>query len=156
MRHVISILVEDRFGALSRIVELFTSRGYNLESISSGECEEKGTHRLTLVCTGEDRTIQQIIKLLKQIVYVVDVTDLTPRHSISRELVLVKMLIDNKSRSEILELINAYQGTIIEMNTTSVSFEAVGSAVQLDGLIDVFRQYKIVELARTGEAGIHR
>lgn len=156
MRHVISIVVEDQSGALARIVELFTSRGYNLESICSGVAEEAGIHRLTLVTQGDDRKIRHIMRLLNNIVYVLDVTHLDPSISISQELMLMKLRISPKIRSEILQLIEAFGGDIIEMNTETVSFQVIGSASKLDGVVETFRDYKIIEMARTGEAAIHK
>ncbi len=156
MKHVISIVVEDHPGALARIVELFTSRGYNLESICSGEAERTGIQRVTLVTTGDDRKIGHIIKLLNNIVYVFEVTDLNPAASISRELMLMKVKINTEIRSQVLQLIDAYAGSIIEMNHQAVSFHVLGRASKLDGLTQVFREFEIIEMARTGEAAIHK
>ena len=156
MRHVISIVIEDQSGALARIVELFTSRGYNLESICSGEAEEVGIHRLTLVTRGDDRKIRHIIRLLNNIVYVIQVTHLNPADSISQELMLMKLEISPKSRSQVLQLIEAFGGTVIEMNLHTVSFQVVGQASKLDGIAQTFRDFTIVEMARSGEAAIHK
>lgn len=156
MRHVISIVVEDQSGALARIVELFTSRGYNLESICSGEAEEVGIHRLTLVTEGDDRKIRHIIRLLNNIVYVVEVTHLDPTESISQELMLMKLKINPRIRGQVLQLIEAYGGTVIEMTPDTVSFRVLGRASKLDGVTQTFREFKIIEMARTGEAAIHK
>ncbi len=156
MRHVISIVVEDQSGALARIVELFTSRGYNLESICSGVAEEEDIHRLTLVTSGDDRKIRHIIRLLNNIVYVVKVTLLNPAESISQELMLMKLKINPKIRGQILQLVEAFGGTVIEMNTETVSFQVIGDASKLDGVTKTFREFKIIEMARTGEAAIHK
>ena len=156
MKHVISILMEDKQGALARITELFTSRGYNVDSICSGEAEKEGTHRLTLVTSGDDRKIRQIIKLLENIVYTFEVTHLKPTDSIALELMLMKVAIDSKNRGQILQLISAFDGSIIQMDGKSVSIRVLGSASQLDGVSSVFREFEIIELARTGEAAIHR
>lgn len=156
MRHVISIVVEDQSGALARIVELFTSRGYNLESICSGVAEESGIHRLTLVTRGDDRKIRHIVRLLNNIVYVLDVTVLDPAVSISQELMLIKLKISSKNRGQVLQLIEAYQGKVIELNTETLSFSVIGSASKLDGVAATFREFTIIEMARTGEAAIHK
>ncbi|MCP4750339.1 MAG: acetolactate synthase small subunit [Proteobacteria bacterium] len=156
MRHVISIVVEDQAGALARIVELFTSRGYNLESICTGEAEKPGIQRLTLITRGDDRKIEHIIRLLNNIVYVFEVSDLHPSESISRELMLMKVKIDYEIRGQILQLIDAYGGTVIEMNPESISFQVTGSASKLNGLTQIFREFEIIEMARTGESAIHK
>jgi len=156
MKYVISILMDDKIGALARITELFTSRGYNVDSICSGEAENIGTHRLTLVTGGDDRKINHIIKLLKNIVYIFEVTLLKPDDSVSLELMLIKVKINPKNRAQIIQLANAYEASIIEMNGKSASFRVVGSASLLDGMTDVFREFEIIELSRTGEAAIHK
>jgi len=156
MRHVISVVVEDKFGALARIVELFTSRGYNLDSVCTGECEKEGTHRISLVATGDDGRIGHIIKLLNNIINVFEVVYLHPDTSISKELMLVKVKIDQKKRGELLQLVDALQGTILELNQESLCFQVVGSASNLDGIVQILREYEIIEMARTGEAAIQR
>ena len=156
MKHVISILVEDRFGALSRVIELFTSRGYNLESVCTGAAEQPDLHRMTLVTEGDDDKIRHILKLLKNIVYVWEVRHLKPAQTISLELMLVKVQARPEKRTEVLTLVQAYQGNLIEMNHESVTFEITGTASKLDGVAEVFREFPILEMARTGEAAIHK
>ncbi len=155
-KHVISILVEDRFGALARVVELFTSRGYNLESVCTGEAERKGVHRMTLVTLGNDDKIQHILKLLKNIIYVWEVRLLSPEQTISRELILLKLKVPKDQRTQILTLIQAYEGNLIEMNQDHITFMVTGSASKIDGVAEVFGDYEIHEMARTGEAAIHK
>lgn len=156
MKHLISIQVKDQFGTLARVVELFTSRGYNLDSVCTGEGETKGTHRITIATGGDDQKIKQILKLLKNIVYVFKVTHLEPSETISAELMLVKIKAEAKARAKALELIQAFDGQVIEMNAQVVSFQIMGSASKLDGASEVFREFEILELARTGEAAIHK
>jgi len=148
--------MDDKSGALARITELFTSRGYNVDSICSGEAENIGTHRLTLVTDGDDQRINHILKLLKNIVYIFEVTLLKPDESVSLELMLIKVKMNSENRAQIIQLANAYEASIIEMNGKSASFRVVGSASLLDGMTAVFREFKIIELSRTGEAAIHK
>jgi acetolactate synthase I/III small subunit len=148
--------MDDKIGALARITELFTSRGYNVDSICSGEAENVGTHRLTLVTGGDDQRINHILKLLKNIVYIFEVTLLKPDDSVSLELMLIKVKMNSENRARIIQLANAYEASIIEMNGKSASFRVVGSASLLDGMTDVFREFEIIELSRTGEAAIHK
>ncbi|MDT8447793.1 MAG: acetolactate synthase small subunit [bacterium] len=156
MKHLISIQVKDQFGTLSRVVELFTSRGYNLDSVCTGEGETKGMHRITIATRGDDKKIKQILKLLKNIVYVFKVTHLEPSQTICAEMMLVKLKADSQNRGHVLELIQAFDGEVIEMNSQVVSFMIMGSAGKLDGASEVFREFEILELARTGEAAIHK
>jgi acetolactate synthase-1/3 small subunit len=156
MKHVISILVEDRVGALARIVELFASREYNLDSICSGESEQHGAHRLTIVTSGDDQKIKHILRLLNNVINVWDVTYMKPSCFITRELMMVKVKNSKEHRATILQLISANQGSIIEMNNETLSFEVLGSASKLDGIHQIFDEFEILELSRTGEAAIHK
>ncbi|OGG96073.1 MAG: acetolactate synthase small subunit [Candidatus Lambdaproteobacteria bacterium RIFOXYD12_FULL_49_8] len=156
MKHLISIQVKDRFGTLARVVELFSSRGYNLDSVCTGEGEEKGTHRIIIATRGDDKKIKQILKLLKNIVYVFKVTLLDPSQTISAELMLVRLRCGADQRMKVLELIKTFEGEVIEMDGKTVSFRVMGSASKLNGATEVFREFEILELARTGEAAIHK
>ena len=155
MKHLISISVKDQFGTLSRIVELFTSRGYNLDSVCSGEDTTPGIHKITIATRGDDKKIKQLLKLLKNIVYVYKVTLLDPSKTISAELMLVKIQVSPEQRTKALELVQAFSGEVVEMTSTLLTFQIVGSASQLDGATEVFREFEILEMARTGEAAIH-
>jgi len=155
MKHLISIQVNDQFGTLSRVVELFTSRGFNLDSVCTGEGEAPGIHRITLATNGDDKKIKQILKLLKNIVYVYKVTHLDPSQTLSAELMLVKIQVDADQRVRALELVQALSGEVLEFNAELLSFQIVGSASKLDGATEIFREFTILELARTGEAAIH-
>lgn len=156
MKRVISILVEDRTGTLARVVELFTSRGYNLDSVCTGESETHGVHRMTIVTDTDEKRINHILKLLNNLVYVREVRLLAPGSTTSAELMLVKLQATAEKRSQVLELVHAYHGQLIEMNHRCISFQLVGSASQLDGAAEVFAEFEILELARTGEAAIHK
>ncbi|MDX2469781.1 MAG: acetolactate synthase small subunit [SAR324 cluster bacterium] len=156
MKHIISILVEDQFGAMARVVELFTSRGYNLDSVCTGESEKAGVHRMTLVTGGDDQKIKKILKLLKNIVYVLEVKLLEPAQTVSLELMVIKIKAGTGKRPQILTLMQAYKGNLIEMNHDFITFETTGSASKLDGVAEVFSDFEIVEMARTGEAAIHK
>ncbi|OGH01662.1 MAG: acetolactate synthase small subunit [Candidatus Lambdaproteobacteria bacterium RIFOXYD1_FULL_56_27] len=156
MKHLISIQVKDRFGTLARVVEMFTSRGYNLDSVCTGESEVPGVHKITLGTSGDDKKIKQILKLLKNIVYVYKVTHLEPEQSFSAELMLVKIKAPETLRSKALELIQSLGGEVLEINHLALTFQITGSASKLDGATEVFREFEILELARTGEAAIHK
>ena len=156
MKHLISIQVKDRFGTLSRVVELFTSRGYNLDSVCTGEGEEKGIHRIIIATRGDDKKIKQILKLLMNIVYVFKVTLLEPSQTIAAELMLVRLKAGAEQKMKVVEMIKAFEGEVIEMDGETVSFRIMGSASKLDGATEVFREFEVLELARTGEAAIHK
>jgi len=154
-RHIISILVADRFGALSRIIEIFGSRGYNLDSISSGSCEEENCQRLTIVCRETDQNIAKIIKLISELVDVYKVSLMDKEISITRELLLAKVSLKPETKNEIFSLLTALKAEVIEIQPKSISFELVGRAAALDQFMESIRPYEIIELSRTGEAAIH-
>ncbi|KAK3586193.1 hypothetical protein CHS0354_013143 [Potamilus streckersoni] len=154
--HVFPMIPSDRFGALSRIIELFASRGYNLDSICSGSCEIPDTQRLTLVTKEDTDKIEKIVKILNGFIDVVEAHVVDPALSHSREMMLMNLEFKSEHRTEIISLIQGNKGEIVEMTPTHISFEVNGSANQLDKLTELFREFNITEMARTGEAAIHR
>ncbi len=158
-KKIISILVEDEFGALSRIIELFGSRGYNLHSICSGEARKKGLQRLTLVCYETDKNIKQIIKLLRNIIYIHDAKIIETDTSIHRELILVKVALEKKTTKELFATIrDGFQELHAEVCITTknwVCFQCMGEELQIDRMVEfIHNRFKILEVSRTGEAAL--
>ena len=154
-KKIISILLEDRFGALSRVIELFGSRGYNLHSICSGESKEEGLQRLTLICFENDKNVQQIIKLLENIVYVYEAKQIDAKKSILRELILVKIKIEKKNTQKIVEDIQKFDGVIRWQNQEFIYFEYLGSGKKINEMLKYFRRFhNIVEISRSGEVAL--
>src|SRR3989304_7874389 len=114
MRHTISILVENKFGVLARVSGLFSSRGFNIESLSVGETTESSVSRMTIVTSGDDQIIEQVIKQLRRLIDVIKVTDLSEENYVEREMVLIKVNSEAKVRSEVLELVDIFRGKIID------------------------------------------
>lgn len=154
-RHVLSILVEDTFGALSRITELFSSRGYNLESICSGSSEEPKVQRLTLVCTEGEESMRKIIQMLKQIIFVYDVKLIKPEDSIQCELMLVKLKLPTQEHAGFLKAVAKFNPKVVHASEQRLCIQTVGLAEQLDQLLHLVRQYPVFRVSRTGEAAIH-
>ena len=159
MKHVLSLKVADHAGTLSRVVELFVSRGYNLDSICSGGCEEGGTQRMTIVTYETDIKLQRMVKLLEQLIDVYEVTVVNASSAVIKELLLVKILFRKSNLGvelrEILSVVNSLKCNLIELNDRSICFEYVGSSKQIDSLVSIFGRYEVAEIARTGEAAIH-
>ena len=156
MRQIIAILVEDKFGALSRIIELFSSRGYNLDSICSGVCEEPNLQRLTLVIEESPEKTDRIVTMLNNVVDVIEAHRVDEKTGVSREMMLAKVQCNGTELNSIKEFLAGKMGHIIDQTNTSLTFEITGTARDLDLALAEIRQYKILELARTGEAAIHR
>lgn len=155
-KQVLSILIEDKFGALSRITELFSSRGYNLNSICSGACEEPNTQRLTLMCNESDENTRKIIQLLKQIIFVYDIKLIETQESIHSELMLVKLELSKDRQADFLKVAAQFNLKVMHSSDQSICVRAVGYAEELDKLLNLVRQYSVLRVSRTGEAAIHR
>lgn len=155
-KHTISILVENKFGALNRIVGLFSARGYNIDSISVGTSEDDSVARVTIVSKGDDDVIEQIIKQLNKFVDVTKVVDLTYDSFVERELVLVKVSANRNSRSELMQISEIFRSKIIDISPRSITIEATGGEQKVDALIKMIAPFGIKEIARTGRVALKR
>lgn len=156
MRHVISMLVENRFGVLSRISGLFSGKGYNLDSICVGETDNPEFSRMTIVTTGDDKVIEQITKQLNKIVNVIKVSDLTVEDHIERELALVKVNCTVNNRSSITQVVDIFQSKIVDISPKTLTVEVVGSNKKVQAFVDMLQPFGIKEIARTGAIALRR
>ncbi|MBX7243907.1 MAG: acetolactate synthase small subunit [Candidatus Sumerlaeaceae bacterium] len=156
MEHLISVLVENRFGVLAHIAGLFSGRGFNIDSLAVGETEDPTVSRMTIVVKGEDTVVEQILKQLNRQVDVISVADLTDKPYIERELLLVKVATTSKNRSEVLEIADIFRTKIVDVQKDSLTIEAVGGGGKLAALLDLLKSFGIKELARTGRIGLAR
>lgn len=156
MEHVISVLVENRFGVLAHIAGMFSGRGFNIDSLAVGETEDPSVSRMTIVVRGDDKIVQQILKQLNRQVDVIKVEDLAQEKFIARELMLLKVETTAKNRGEIIEIADVFRSKIVDVQQKSVTIEASGSGEKLNALLDLLRGYGVKELVRTGRIGIAR
>ena len=156
MRHIISILLENEAGALSRVSGLFSARGYNIESLSVAPTEDPTLSRMTLVTRGNDQIIEQIIKQLNKLVDVVKLLDLTDGPYIEREMALIKVKAINGGREELKRLADIFRGRIIDVTDTSYTIELTGTGNKLDAFIKAIDEDLIIEVVRTGSCGVTR
>jgi len=156
MRHIISILIENESGALSRVSGLFSARGYNIESLTVAPTEDPSLSRMTLVTRGNDDIIEQITKQLNKLIDVVKLIDLAESAHIERELMLVKIKINHENREEIKSLVDIFRGKIIDVTPTSYVVEMTGQSSKLDAFILGFDSGNIIEVVRSGSTGISR
>lgn len=157
MRHIISILMENEAGALSRVAGLFSARGYNIESLTVAPTEDPSLSRMTLVTRGSERVIEQITKQLNKLVDVVRLIDLTEGPHIEREMMLIKVRADGSSaREELKRLVDIFRGHIIDVTDTSYTIEMTGDGQKLDAFIQTLKESDIVETVRSGVSGISR
>lgn len=156
MKHIISVLVENKFGVLARIAGLFSARGFNIKSLSVGETAEPTVSRMTIISSGDDQIIEQVIKQLRRLVDVIKVSDLTEEDYVDREMVLVKVNADAKVRSELMQIIDIFRTKIIDVAPRSFIVEATGDNDKVNALIDLLRPFGIKEIARTGCVAMSR
>ncbi len=157
MRHIISILMENEAGALSRVAGLFSARGYNIESLTVAPTEDITLSRMTVVTWGSDEIIEQITKQLNKLVDVVKLVDLTEGPHIEREMLMIKVRTSsNDSREEVKRLVDIFRGRIIDVTATSYTVELTGAGDKLDAFINAFEKTPILETVRSGVSGISR
>ncbi len=156
MRHIISILMENESGALSRVAGLFSARGYNIESLTVAPTEDPSLSRMTLVTSGNKEIIEQITKQLNKLVEIVKLLDLSEGAHIEREMMLVKVKAERGNREEIKRLVDIFRGSIIDVTDTSYIVEMTGDADKLDAFIKAVHEDLVVEVVRTGPSGIAR
>jgi len=156
MRHIISVLLENEPGALSRVVGLFSARGYNIETLTVAPTEDKSLSRMTIVTTGTDDVIEQITKHLNRLIEVVKVVDLTESPCVERELMLIKVRAVGKDREELKRMADIFRGRVIDVTERTYTIELTGNSGKLDAFIDALDRVAILETVRTGSSGIAR
>lgn len=156
MRRIISVLMENEPGALSRVVGLFSQRGYNIESLTVAPTEEKSLSRLTLTTIGDDKIIEQITKHLNRLIDVVKLVDLTEGAHIERELMLVKVKATGAQRAEIKRCVDIFRGQIVDVSSTVYVIQIAGASDKLDAFLQAVGEASILETVRTGVSGIAR
>jgi acetolactate synthase-1/3 small subunit len=156
MRHIISVLLENEPGALSRVVGLFSARGYNIESLTVAMTEDATLSRMTVVTQGNDDVIEQITKHLNRLIEVVKVVDLTEGAYTERELMMVKVRAVGKEREEMKRMADIFRGSIVDVTEKSYTIELTGDTSKLDAFIGAIDRTAILETVRTGTSGIGR
>nr|MBS0019696.1 acetolactate synthase small subunit [Gammaproteobacteria bacterium] len=156
MRHIISILLENEPGALSRVANLFSARGYNIESLSVAPTEDASLSRMTLVTRGSDEIIEQITKQLNKLVDVIKLQDLTEGTHVEREMMLIKVRAAGQEREEIMRLVDIFRGRILDVANASYLVELTGTGDKLDAFIKAIDHKSIIEVVRSGALGAMR
>ena len=156
MKHIIAVLLENEAGALSRVVGLFSARGYNIESLTVAPTEDASMSRMTIVTTGSEETLEQITKHLNRLVEVVKVVDLTEGAYTDRELMLVKVRAVGKEREEMKRMADIFRGRIVDVTEKSYTIELTGDSSKLDAFLVAIDRAAILETVRTGASGIGR
>ena len=156
MKHIISVLVDNRPGVLLRVASLFSRRGYNIDSLAVGPAESKDISRMTIVIHGDNTILEQITKQLHKLIMVKKIVDLTSQNHIEREMVLVKLHSNNKNRSEIIDLVKTFRARIVDVGENSFIIEMTGTSDKNNAIIALLEKYGISEVVRTGKIGMLR
>lgn len=155
-KHTISVLVNDQPGVLARVANLFGRRGFNIDSITVGAAEEKGLSRMVIVTTGDERTLEQVMKQLHKLIDVIKVQHLSAGSMVAREIVLIKVDASPATRMEITGIVEPFRAAIVDVGPQSVIVQATGDSEKIDALTELLRPYGIRELTRTGLTAMAR
>ena len=155
-RHIIAVLLENSIGALNRVINLFSARGFNLESVTVGETDESSVSRMTIVTTGEGRIIAQVNRQLDRLVDVLEVVDLTSEEYVERELCLLKVSYTSDNRVELLDTLKIFNGKVVDITTDTMTFELAGPTKKINAFIGMMKRYGIEEIARSGRVAMKR
>lgn len=157
-KHIISVLVENKSGVLSRIAALFAARGFNIDSLAVGETEDPKISRMTIVSEGEENVLEQVVKQLRRLIDVVSVSDFTKRglDYVDRELVLVKVDAPASKRSEIIEIVDIFRAKTVDVSLHTLSVEITGTESKIQAFLDLMHNFKVIEIVRTGKIAIVR
>ena len=156
MRHILSLLLENEAGALSRVAGLFSARAFNIESLTVAPTEDPSVSRMTLVTRGSDEIVEQINKQLNKLVDVIKVVDLNDYRHIERELMLIKVLAQKNDRDEVKRMVDIFRGRIIDVTENTFTIEMTGTGEKLDAFIEALDEKLILEVVRSGVSGISR
>jgi len=156
MKHTLSVLVENESGVLTRIAGLFARRGFNIEILSVGPAEQKDVSRITMVVPGDNRTIEQLTKQLYKLINVRKVQDITTLPNVGRELMLLKVCFNEKTRTEIMDIATVFNAKIVDLSTKSLTLEVTGEPEKIVALEQLLEQFGILEIAKTGKIALLR
>ena len=156
MRHTISVLVENKFGVLTRVAGLFSGRGFNIDSLNVAPTHDPSVSRMTIVTRGDDATLEQIVKQLNKLVESLEVQDFRDGEYIDRELVLVRVGVDGQTRAEVMQVTDIFRAKIVDVQPASVTIEITGSEGKVCKFLDLIKTFGIQELTRTGKVALPR
>lgn len=156
MRHTISVLVENKFGVLTRVAGLFSGRGYNIDTLNVGPTQDPSISRMTIVTLGDDATLEQIVKQLNKLVDVIKVNDYRSDEYIDRELVMVKVNTNSQTRPEVMQITNIFRAKIVDVQPASLTIEITGGESKVEKFLELMQAFGISDLTRTGKVALPR
>jgi acetolactate synthase-1/3 small subunit len=156
MRHTISVLVENKFGVLTRVAGLFSGRGYNIDTLNVAPTADQTASRMTIVTRGDDATLEQIVKQLNKLPDVINVQDFREGEYVDRELALVKVGVDSKTRAEVMQITDIFRAKIVDVQPKCVTIEVTGDESKIEKFLGLMKTFGVLELTRTGRVAIAR
>ena len=156
MRHTISVLVENKFGVLTRVAGLFSGRGYNIDSLNVGPTHDPSASRMTIVTHGDEATVEQIVKQLNKLPDVLKVQDFGEGEYVDRELLLVKVSVDSKDRAEVMQITDIFRAKIVDVQPKSLTVEITGNESKVEKFLDLRKTFGVLDVTRTGKVAMPR
>jgi acetolactate synthase-1/3 small subunit len=156
MKHTVAVLVENKPGVLTRVAGLFSRRGFNIESLAVGVTENADTSRMTIVVSGDDNVLEQVMKQLNKLIDVIRVSDIPPEDSVNRELALIKVGVDSTTRAEVMQIVDIFRAKIVDVGSKSLIVEITGDESKINAIEQLLRQFGVREMVRTGKVAMNR
>jgi acetolactate synthase-1/3 small subunit len=156
MRHTISVLVQNKFGVLTRVAGLFSGRGFNIDSLNVAPTHDPSMSRMTIITRGDDATLDQIVKQLNKLVDSLEVQDFRDGEYVDRELVLVRIGVNSQSRAEVMQITDIFRAKIVDVQPSSLTIEITGSEAKLSKFLGLMDNFGVQELTRTGKVALPR
>ncbi|MFN3408208.1 MAG: acetolactate synthase small subunit [Limisphaerales bacterium] len=156
MRHTVSVLVENKFGVLTRVAGLFSGRGYNIETLNVGPTQDPKFSRMTIVTVGDDATLEQIVKQLKKLVNVIEVRDFRDGEYVDRELVLVKVKTGKTNRAEVAQMAELFRAKVVDVQPQTLTIEITGGESKIEKFLDLMKDFGVLDITRTGKVALPR
>ncbi len=156
MKHTLAVLVENKSGVLTRVAGLFSRRGFNIESLAVGVTEDPNTSRMTIVVSGDDRVLEQVMKQLNKLIDVIRVSDISNDEAVHRELALIKVGVDSGTRAEVMQIVDIFRAKIVDVGSKSLMVEVTGDEGKINAIEQLLRQFGVKEMVRTGKVAMNR
>ncbi|HEY8902926.1 MAG TPA: acetolactate synthase small subunit [Chthoniobacterales bacterium] len=156
MRHTLSVLVENKFGVLTRVAGMFSGRGFNIDSLNVGPTLDPTASRMTIVVRGDDKVLEQVTKQLDKLVEVIDVQDFRDEDYVDRELVLMRVKADSKTRAEVMQICDIFRAKIIDVQPERLSIEVTGTESKINKFLLLMERFGIIDITRTGKVALSR
>ena len=155
-RHTISILVENKFGVLARVAGLFSGRGFNIETLNVAPTKDPAFSRITVIANGDDRTLEQLTRHLEKLINVIKVDDFQVHEDLERELVMIKIKVDSRTRSEAIQIVDVFRAKIIDVQQNSLVVETTGNQRKVEAFIELMQKFGILDMTRSGVVAMKR